>query len=203
MSGLTCEYAAAPVARDRSEGGEPCFAAVACDTKAVHARAAHDRHAPAGVRACAQHGERVVPHPGASRPAAPDGQLLECALLVGEVDARQEQQRLRRLLSGRELRDQAADDVECGLGAEMVGGAPTAAHSSEHGAVVAHERNVGLRVSAVDRECEPHRGTPASRSAASRSASTWATWPMSGCASSALRAVTGSRVIAASAASRS
>ena len=80
----------------------------------------------------------------------------------------------------------------------------------EDGPVVADERKIRLRVPTVDREDDraAHPVTSASErerseSSASSNDPASSSWPISGWASSALRATTGSRVRAASTASRS
>ena len=77
------------------------------------------------------------------------------------------------------------------------------AHEREQRAVVAQQREIGLRVAAVDGEDErAHRQRLARRSRSSSSPAI-SSWPISGCASSALRAVDAVAVTAARAASRS
>ncbi len=128
--------------------------------------------------------------------------------LAGKVDAREQQLRHRHrrldasLLGG--AAEQLVEHVEGALDAEMVRRAAGAAHEREQLAVLAHEREVGLRVAAVDGEDDPPAHATASASSSrSSSPSTRSTWPISGCASRALRATERSRVVAASAASRS
>ena len=93
---------------------------------------------------------------------------------------------------------------------EVVWRGKRAADVREQRAVAADEREVGLRVAAVDREDDrlAHRAAPASDSASSArrlssSAPESSSCPISGWVRSAFRAVTGSRVTAASAVSRS
>src|SRR3954447_16109152 len=192
--------AAAPVTGGLPERREPRLAAVAGDAHAVHAGTTRDRNPPTGVGAGTKHCERVVSDPSPLGPIAAGSRRLGSLFLVRKVDPGEQEKRLDGLLRRCELGDQATDDVERRFDSQMVRRASGTARCAEHGAVFANERDVRLRVAAVDRKREPHRGTSDSSSAPSSSASTWATWPMSGWASNALRAVTRSRVAAASAA---
>ena len=139
------------------------------------------------------------------RQAARRGRLLHLLDLGGEVDAREQQLAdvgdravaVRDPGVGERLVEQVVDHLQRAVEAEVVRRAEPAADEREHLAVGAHEREVGLRVAAVDREDErcAHARSWAkncgrcSRSAASScsvSSSTGGTCPTSGCASSAL-----------------
>ena len=137
--------------------------------------------------------------------ASGDG-LLHLVDLGGEVDAGEEQ---LADLGDRAVAvchpglvegpsEQAVDDGEGAVEADVVGGAERPADERDDLAVGAHEREVGLRVAAVERKDErgggharssaKNRGR-CSRSASSSfsvSSSTGGTWPTSGCASKAL-----------------
>src|SRR5262249_26249181 len=104
-------------------------------------------------------------------------------------------------LGGRAL-PELPQHLEAPVEPDVMGRAEWAAHKGEHGAVGAHECQIGLGVATVDRDHDVGHET-VSASMLSASASTIAVCPMSGCASSALRAVVRSRITAASAASRS
>src|SRR5262249_20934014 len=207
--------AAAPVAGDRAEGWEADDAVAAVAGDPVDPGPADDRDAPAVVRAGAKHGEGVVGDDHPPRPAAAGDRLLERALLLGQIRAGQ--QDLGPLgdraiaepepgLAGGVL-EQALEDVDRSVQSEAAGGAPRPADAREHLAVGADEREVGLGVAAVDGEPDRlrrHRhassatgnGVPEASARARRSSSSAARpySPTSGCARSARRAVTGSRL---------
>src|SRR5262249_16496648 len=100
------------------------------------------------------------------------------------------------------LIEQVGEDGEAGVESEKLRRAERAAHDREQRPVVAREREIGLGVAAVDREHDAHRTASwaASRSSSSSDSSYW---PISGWVRSALFAVAGSRVTAASAVRRS
>ena len=202
---------AAPVAGDPAERREPNPAAVRRDADAVDARAADDRDAPAALGARAKDRECVVPDVHVVSPAALHERRTEGVLLRGEVDPGEEDLRRgerRRAVPPRRaerLVEQLLEQHDRLLEAEVVRRGLRAADVREQGAVLADERDVGLRVAAVDREEDPvaHRDTPDTCAGSSRrrdsiSSPVSASWPISGCASSAFRAVTVSRVTAAS-----
>ena len=215
--------AAAPVAGDRAERGKPHLAAVPADADAVDAGAAGDGDAPAARRARAQHGERVVAddrprHPAARREGGGDLLLLARVVDAGEQeDARLgERGCLRDARLPRGVVDQPGEHGQRALDADVVLRALRAPHEREQRAVDAQQREVGLRVPAVDGEhertahrlappCAAKRGRCASSAASSRSisSSVGPHWPTSGCASSALRASARSPLSAAATASRS
>ena len=81
-----------------------------------------------------------------------------------------------------------AEQPHAAVEAEVVRRAVAAAHEREHRAVLAQQRQVGLGVAAVDGEDEAAAhgtGSPASRRSTSSPAIS--SWPISGCASSAVR----------------
>ena len=185
------------------------MAAVGADADAVDARAAHHRDAPAALGAGAQDGERVVADAQALGPAAVD-RGVQPLLLDRQVEPGQQQVADRGApvagepRAGARVRVQLLEHRDRAVEPDVVGRADAAAHEREHLAVLAQQRQVGLRVAAVDGEHEPpaHRtGSPAS----SRSTSSPAisSWPISGWASSALRTSSGLPDSAARTASRS
>src|SRR5205085_10136731 len=119
--------AAAPVAGDRAERGEPGVPAVGRDADAVDPGAADDRDAPAALGAGAQDSERVVADVRPLGPAAARDGGAELLLLAREVDAGHEELRDRgdgavaraaRLARG--LVEQALEHVERAVEAEVV-----------------------------------------------------------------------------------
>src|SRR6266545_1486407 len=213
--------ASAPVARDRTERGKAGVPAVGCDADAVDPGTARDRDAPAALRAGTQNREGVVPDVDARRPGALGHGLTQRLLFRRKVDAcHQERGHLRHAaVPCRKARvpkralEQAVENGEATFDAEMMRGAERPAHEREDGAVRLDEREIRLRVAAVDGEDgDAHRvvsawnwgrcSAPASRSL-STSSSESAYWPIKGCVSSALRATAGSPLTAALAASRS
>ena len=190
--------AAAPVAGDRAERGEAHVAAVGADADAVDARAAHDRDAPAALGAGAQDRERVVADAQASAQPRRRPRRAARSSSTGRSSPASSRWPTSARASpssparARASRVQLLEQLERAVEPEVVRRAAAAADEREHRAVVAHQREVGLRVAAVDGEHEPpaHRtGSPAS----SRSTSSPAisSWPISGWASSALRTSSG------------
>ncbi len=198
--------ASAPVAGDLPEGGEARVAAVGRDADAVDPGPADDGDAPAALGACPQDGEGVVVDDRALRPAARLDRLPQLLLLAREVDARHVQLgdlRLSRLRS-RPV-EEPIEDRERLLQAEVLRRALAAADERDQLPVAADAGKVGLRGAAVDGDHVRSAHTGASRCASSGSSSSPASssWPISGCASSALRATARSPCSAARAASRS
>ena len=194
--------AAAPVAADVAERGKARLASVGREAEAVDAGAADDGDAPAAVGAGAEHGERVVRDLDAVGPAALLRARLHVAHLRGEVDAGEQQLGVRDGAFCAGFDHERLDAVERSFDAVLVRRAARAAHEREEAAFVIGEHEIGLRVAAVDGEQQRAHRT-ASATSESTSASTISICPISGCASSAFRAATGSRVTAAPAVSRS
>src|SRR5205814_2403308 len=163
-----------------------------------------DRNAPAAVGAGAKDGEGVVAD-GDALGEAPRGRgglhrlLLGREVDTGEVelsDLRDGAVAVWQAGLGDRLCEEVAENCEAAVDAEVVRRALWPADEREDLAVGADERQVGLRVAAVDREDERlgHAVTSrdsncgrCSRPAARRlsvSSSTCGTWPMSGCARS-------------------
>src|SRR5262245_14326023 len=212
-SGETDVVAASPVARDRAEGGKASMTAVRRDADAVDARPTDDGYAPALVRPRPQHGERVVLDHGAPRPA-PFGRRRSELLLVGpEVHARHEERGhlgegrvvLRETGLAQRVLEEFVEHVEASVHSQVLRSTARPATKHQRAPVGRDEREVGLRVAAVDREDDAVAHATTSLVARSRSSSSPASssCAISGCASSALRATSGSRVSAARAARRS
>ena len=188
---------------------KPRVAAVRGHADAVDARAADNGDSPAPVRAGPEDGERVVANRDARGPAACEHRLAERLLLDREVDAGHQQLggRDRQLELARRLGEQRPEHRDPALEPEVVRRAARAAHEREQAAFGADEREVRLRVAAVDGQDHGLRLTEAQvrpaarRRTSSSSASSY--WPISGWVSSALRATTRSPVSAASTARRS
>ena len=187
------------VAADRAERGEARLAAVRRDADAVHPGAAGHGDAPAALASRPQDGEGVVADDDLGGPAAPLGLGSVGLLLVREVEPGEEED--GEVGRRADLRGERVDHVRARLDADVMRVAQRAAGEAEHRAVLPHESRVGLRAPAVDGE----DGLQRTASATSRSSrpSTSSTWPISGWASSALRASTGSRLSAARTVSRS
>ena len=100
------------------------------------------------------------------------------------------------------LLEQTREHPDATVLAEMMRRALRPAGEAEQPAIVADQCQVGLRVPAVDGQGNRHTATASSASRSSRS-SLSSYCAISGCVSSAFFAVTGSRVTAASAVSRS
>ncbi len=213
--------ASAPVARDRPERGKAGMSAVGSDADTVDPGAARDRDPPAALSTGTQDRERVVSDVDARRPATLGHGLTQRLLLRREVDARHQQRghlrhaavRRRKARVPKRALEQAVENGEATFDAEMMRGAERSAHEGEDGAVRLHEREVRLRVAAVDGEDGGAHNrlsawncgrcsAPASRSLWTSSSES-AYWPINGCVSSALRATAGSPLTAALAASRS
>ena len=154
--------AAAPVAGDRAERGEARVPAVGRDADAVDPGAADDRDAPAALGPGAQDGEGVVAD---ERPRSPSRarstRLAQLVLLGREVDAGEQE---LRDLGDRSVAESAAP-ARARLGEEAVehversrrgrGGAASCAGratSASTAPSARDEREVGLRVAAVDGE---------------------------------------------------
>jgi hypothetical protein len=187
------------VAADRAERGKASVASVRGDADAVHPGPARDSDAPAIRASCPQDREGVVPNDDVGAPPTPLCLRPVGALLVWEVETCDEEngEVRRRADPGGEL----VDHVGAGLDADVVRMAERAAREAEDGAVLPDESGIGLRAAAVDGEdglqwtaSETSRSSRPSRSSA---------WPIRGCASSAFRASTGSRLSAALTVSRS
>ena len=161
--------AAAPVTGDRAERREANLAAVAGDADAVDAGTADDCDAPAVRCPGAQDREGVVAHDGACRPAPGRERSGDLLLLARVVHAR-EQERAHRggRVRHRDARtpagipEQPVEHPQAPVAAEVVRRALGAANEGEQLAVGAEEREVRLRVAAVDREDEgaAHAGAP-------------------------------------------
>src|SRR5262249_8471315 len=149
---------------------------------AVDAGTAGDRDAPAAFGARPEHGEGVVLDDDARRPTAVPNRLLELGLLGGKVDTGHEERR------GRSRAGIEAGGVE-GLTAELVEHLHRAVHlqmlrragaateKREHLALRVDEREVRLRVAAVDCDCNgPRHATASLVSSASMSCSASASW---------------------------
>ena len=120
-------------------------------------------------------------------------------LLVRKVETGQEKD--REIGRDADLRSDRIDHVDARLHADVVRVAERAVDEAEHRPVLPDERRVRLRAPAVDGEDGLQR--TASATSWSSRPSTSSTWPISGCASSAFRASTGSRLRAARTVSRS
>ena len=83
--------ATAPVSADLTQRREARVPAVARDPQAVDSGTAVDRDAPATLGAGTQHGERVVANDRPGRPAACLDRFPAAVLLVGKIDARQQE----------------------------------------------------------------------------------------------------------------
>ena len=146
------------------------MAAVRPDADAVDARPARDRDAPAAVRAGAQHGERVVADGDALGPSEPGDRVVEAVLLLGEVEPREHEAcgpRDRAVGAGEPghpdgLGEQAVQQRHGAVEPDVVRRAERPADEREQRAVRPDEREVGLRVAAVDREGQriAHRRRP-------------------------------------------
>src|SRR5581483_8275622 len=156
---------AAPVAGDRAERRKPRVAPVRRDADAVDARTAYDGDAPSLLGARAQDGEGVVLDERPRGPAAGVDQLLQMLLLRREVDAGEQD---RGDLGHRQLgvrqarvRDRALEELleqgEAAVHADVVRRAERAADERKEFAVAAEQRDVCLRVAAVDRKDDPLR----------------------------------------------
>src|SRR5439155_21497917 len=100
--------------------------------------------------------------------------------------------------------EEALEDAETAVDAEVVRRAERSADEREQRSVAADQGEVRLRVPTVDGEDDAHAACSAlASSSRSTSSSASAYCAISGCASSALRASTTSPVVAACAASRS
>jgi hypothetical protein len=187
------------VAADRAERREAYVAAVRADADAVHPVPARDRDAPAACAPCPEHRKRVVADDGLGRPAAFLGFREVGVLLVREVEAGDEQD--CEIGRSPDLGRERVDGIGARPDTDDLRVAERSSGKTEQGPVLANQRRVGLRASAVDRE----DGLQWTASATSRSSrpSTSSTWPISGCASNAFRASTGSRLSAARTVSRS
>ncbi len=194
--------AAAPVAADVAERGKACLASIGCKAEAVDAGAADDGDAPAAVRAGAEHCERVVRDLDAVGPSAFLRARLHVAHLRREVDAGEQQLGVCDGAFGAGLDHERLDPIERSFDAVFVRRAAGAAHEREETTFVIGKDEIRLRVAAVDGEQQRAHRT-ASATSESTSASTISICPISGCARSAFRAATASRVTAAPAVSRS
>ena len=162
--------AAAPVAGDLAERREARVASVRRDPDAVDAGTAGDCHAPAALRPGAEHGEGVVANRHAAGPAARGRRRLRPP---APRRGKSTPARNRSATSAAPREAPAASTTSSSitssdrLEAEMVRRAGRPAPEREQLAVRAHEREVGLRVAAVDGEHEPpaHRAAPASEHA--------------------------------------
>ena len=165
--------ASAPVAAELAERREPHLAPVRPDADAVDPGAADDRDAPAALGAGPQDGERVVGDRGRLGPAQSCDPLLEHLFLGGEVDPGHAEARDggdrravgagdSRLLDG--LPEEALEHLDAAVDAEVVRRAQRPAHEREDAAVGRDEREVGLRVAAVDGEDDRRAHASACRS---------------------------------------
>src|SRR5512133_574038 len=169
------------------------MAPVRADADAVHSGSARDRDAPTARASRPQDGEGVVPDVDVGGPAAWLCLGGISLLLVREVETGQAND--REVRRGADLRRERIDHVGARLHADVMRMAERAAGEAEHRSVLLDERRVGLRAPAVYGE-DGLQWTASATSWPSRP-STSSTWPISGCASSAFRASTGSRLCAA------
>ena len=205
--------AAAPVAGDRAERREARMPAVGRDADAVDPGSADDRDAPALLRSCAQDRERVVVDDRPRRPAPRSDRGVEVLDLRRKVEPGDQQLAElghgpvvgRQAGLGRSALEQLGEHVQRALEPEVVRRAQRPSFECEERAVGGDEREVGLRRAAVHGEERGAAHTRASLAARRSSISSLAMshWPISGCASSALRASAGSPERAARTASRS
>src|SRR5439155_27238763 len=148
----------------------------------------------------AQDRERVVPDAHAPRPAAARHGRVDALLLVREVHAAEQHLRHGRPAP---VEAGAVDELlqhgRTAVEAEVVRRAERAARVRDQRPVRLDEREVGLRVAAVDGE--DHASTSAAIRSSSCSAIAY--WTTSGCASSAFFTSSSSRLSAAVAARRS
>src|SRR5205823_2277542 len=154
----------------------------------------------------------VVPDRGVLRPASGFEQGSEPCFFGRGVHTGEHQRRcVEQRPIAADVVEQLLQDVEAALVAETVRRAPRASNVGEQHAVLARERQLGLRVAAVDTEHGSHacslakRGRWGAPASSKRSASSLIVshWPTSGCASSAERTSPGSPESAARTASRS
>ena len=147
-----------------AERGEAHVAAVGRDADAVDPGAADDRDSPAALGARPQDGERVVADAGRVGPAALLDSVLQLLLLGGEVDARHAGAARRRPTAGRSRPSPASARASSSRDLEHVErrrptprwcGELSGPRTSERTRAVGRdEREVGLRVAAVDGEDE-------------------------------------------------
>src|SRR5581483_8761824 len=159
----------APVAGDLAERGEAGLPAVRAEAEAVDPRAAHDRDAPAAVGARPQHGKGVVRDLDALGPPALLRAGLQRLHLGREVDAGEQQLGVVDRPVGAGLDHERLDAVERAVEPVLVRRAARAADEREHVAVAVEEREVGLRIAAVDREQQAAHLTVSAASTVSRS----------------------------------
>ena len=187
------------VAADLTERGKAHVAPVRTDADAIHSGSAGDRDAPTSRASRPQDGEGVVPDVDVGGPAAWLCRGGISLLLVREVETGQAND--REVGRDADLRCERVDHVGARLHADVMRMAERAAGEAEQRSVLPDERRIGLRAAAVDREDGLQR--IASATSWSSRPSTSSTWPIRGCASSAFRASTGSRLSAARTVSRS
>src|SRR5437764_3577993 len=147
---------AAPVTGDGTERGEAFLAPVRRNAARVDARTTYDADAPTALAPGPQYGDGVVAHTAGLRPALGGERRCQRGFLLGQVCPGQHVDGVRRWLVQSCFRGgslvEPGDDGDGAVDADPVLVATGATRGCDHGPVGPRERQVRLRVAAVDGE---------------------------------------------------
>src|SRR3954465_10054979 len=146
--------------RDRKRDWRPSGATPTQLIPAPHTTATpQPRSVPARSTANVSLPTAIRPAKSAAAPPpdlAPRGGAAARALLAGEADPRQQDLGEVGPVAGPRLVEQVLQQRDAAVEPDVVRRAHPAAHEREHRAVVAHQREIGLGVAAVDGEHDGH-----------------------------------------------